>query len=66
MNYPDGVNGSEDYFNPPVCPGCYRELEDWWLFCPQCGTDLRITESDDDSGVDLWLEKKAEERWCGE
>ena len=41
-NYPDGVNGSEDYFNPPPrnvpeCPSCGRALEWEWDYCPWCG-----------------------------
>ena len=41
-NYPDGVDGSHDYFNepdPPECPNrdCMTTLEPEWEFCPGCG-----------------------------
>lgn len=26
-NYPPGVTGMEDYFNPPVCPNCEDEFD---------------------------------------
>jgi hypothetical protein len=47
-NYPDGVNGGEDYFNPPdktgECPACYADTDWEWLYCPWCGTKLRPDE----------------------
>jgi len=41
-NYPDGVDGSHPYFNPPPVPECQNrdcmaELEFDWEFCPFCG-----------------------------
>lgn len=41
-NYPDGVDGSSDYFNepnPPECPNrdCMCQLELDWEYCPGCG-----------------------------
>lgn len=40
-NYPDGVSGSDDHFNPTdECPECDYRVEDDWNYCPICGTDL--------------------------
>lgn len=49
-NYPDGVNGSHPYFNPPEppeCEECGAEIEyDEWKYCPFCGTKIRWNEGD--------------------
>ena len=47
-NYPDGINGGEDYFNPPdlmaECGECYSDVDLDWLFCPWCGAKLHPEE----------------------
>ena len=35
-NYPDGVNGSHPYFNPPACEYCGALLDEDGR-CPECG-----------------------------
>ena len=50
-NYPDGVSGSDAYFNPPPepeCPDCFAAIDWEWLYCPWCGARLRPDEWDDD------------------
>lgn len=48
-NYPDGVTGGEDYFNPPKydteCPECGCEFMRYEGRCPWCGKPM---EDDDD------------------
>lgn len=50
-NYPMGVYGGMDYFNPPdppKCDECGAELELDWSYCPYCGCGIVwVGESDD-------------------
>ena len=60
-NYPDGVSGSSDYFNPPEppeCPKCFAVLEPEWEYCPSCGMYLRDDYTPDDV-FENWLARRA-------
>ena len=54
-NYPDGVNGSEDYFNPPMCDYCGAVLDEDGR-CPECGNANSIYDSRRDYEFDLALD----------
>ena len=50
-NYPDGVDGTHDYFNdpdPPECPNsdCMATLDPDWEWCPYCGTHIDGEDAD--------------------